>query len=125
MKVAIIGLAQSGKTTLFRALTGASSGREKGSLNLGTVKVPDGRVDRLSAIYQPARTTHAVLEIVEANAPAAKADRRPGQDPALDSAFLNLVKPMDAFLLVLRAFDEECLNEPATDAESQIGRAHV
>ncbi|MBM4394880.1 MAG: redox-regulated ATPase YchF [Deltaproteobacteria bacterium] len=118
MKVALIGLPQSGKTMLFRALTGVEAGREKGGLTMGTVKVPDARVDRLSTIYNPVKTTHAAIELVEAHAP--HRSERKANESALDGAFLNLVKPMDAFLLVARAFDEEGLSEPAKDATAVV-----
>lgn len=112
MKAAIIGLPQSGKTTLFQALAGSRSARERGALSIGTVKVPDPRVDRLAEMYRPERVIHASLEVVEAHAPGMGRDsRRQG----LDAAFLNLVRPMDAFLLVVRAFDEEGLDEPVRD----------
>jgi GTP-binding protein YchF len=119
MKVALIGLPQSGKTTMFRSLTGAGGHREKGALNLGVVKVPDVRVDRLSDIFQPKKKVYAVIEVVEANAPHAS-EKKQGQS-ALDAAFLNLVKPMDAFLLVTRAFDEEGLCEPRADVDVILG----
>ena len=69
MKVALVGLPQSGKTMLFQALTGIEGGREKGGLTMGTLKVPDSRVDRLAELFQPKKTTHAVIELVEAHAP--------------------------------------------------------
>ncbi len=117
MKAAIIGLPQSGKTTLFQAMAGSRATRERGALTIGTVKVPDPRVDRLAEMYHPQRVVHATLEVVEAHAPAmGHSDRREG----LDAAFLNLVRPMDAFLLVVRAHDEEGLNEPARDAEAVL-----
>ena len=119
MKVALIGLPQSGKTTLFQTLTGVDAGREKAGLSIGTVKVPDARVDRLAEIYKPKKTTHAVIEIVEAHTPH-KSEKKTNES-ALDAAFLNVVKPMDAFLLVARAFDEEGLREPASDVETVIG----
>jgi len=116
MKVALIGLPQSGKTTMFQALTGVEGAREKAQLTLGSVKVRDSRLDRLSAIYHPVKTTHATIELVEAHATHQK-ERKPNESP-LDGAFLNLVKPMDAFLLVVRAFDE--LSEPATDVNTLL-----
>lgn len=118
MKAAIIGLPQSGKTTLFQALAGSDGGKEKGGLIMGTVPVPDTRVDRLTAMYQPKRTVHAVLEIVEAQAPSLGNQEKKGQ--GLDSAFLNLVKPMDAFVLVVRAFDGEELCDPAKDVRTVV-----
>ena len=117
MKVALVGLPQSGKTSLFTALTGAES-REKAGMTLGTMKVPDARVDKLSEMYQPKKTTHAVIELVEAHAP--HKDERKANKSALDAGFLNLVKPMDAFLLVVRAFDEEGVNDPRTDFDTLL-----
>jgi hypothetical protein len=82
------------------------------------VKVPDVRVDRLAEIFNPRKKVYAQIEVVEAQAPHT-GERKPGQS-GLDGAFLNLVKPMDAFLLVVRAFDEEGLNEPASDAAAVV-----
>ena len=119
MKVALIGLPQSGKTTMFQALVGPGTSREHGALNLGMVRVPDERVDRLAEIYNPKKRVYAQIEVVEAHAPRA-GEKKPGQGSALDAAFLNLVKPMDAFLLVSRAFDEEGLCDPRTDVEAIV-----
>ena len=118
MKVALVGLPQSGKTSLFTALTGTEPGREKAGITLGTVKVPDARVDKLSQMYRPKKTTHAVIEVVEARAP--HKDERKADKSALDAGFLNLVKTMDAFLLVVRAFDEEGLNDPRADLDTLL-----
>src|ERR1700693_5537180 len=70
MKVAIIGLANSGKTTIFNALTGLNiETTVYASLisepHLGIVKVPDERLDRLTEIYKPKKTTHATVEYVD------------------------------------------------------------
>ena len=118
MKVALVGLPQSGKTSLFKALTGAEPSREKAGMTLGTVKVPDARVDRLSEMYRPKKTTHAVIELVEAHAP--HKDEGKANKSGLDAGFLNLVKPMDAFLLVVRAFDEEGVNDPRADFDTLL-----
>ena len=118
MKVALVGLPQSGKTSLFTALTGTEPGREKGGMRLGTVKVPDARVDKLSGMYRPKKTTYAVIEIVEAHTP--HKDERKANKSALDAGFLNLVKPMDAFLFVVRAFDEEGLNDARADFDTLL-----
>src|SRR6185295_3842314 len=118
MKVALVGLPQSGKTSLFTALTGTEPAREKAGMTLGTVKVPDARVDKLSEMYKPKKTTHAVIELVEAHAP--HKDEAKANQSALDAGFLNLVKPMDAFLLVVRAFDEEGLNDPRADFDTLL-----
>jgi ribosome-binding ATPase YchF (GTP1/OBG family) len=67
MKVGIIGLPQSGKRTIFRALTGtraikAGEETKKGEQSLVTVNVPDERVDYLSKTFQPKRTVYAQIE---------------------------------------------------------------
>jgi len=61
MKAGLVGYAQSGKTTLFNALTGLHKGGPvaRGQVNLGAIKVPDKRVDALAAIFKPRKTTHA------------------------------------------------------------------
>lgn len=121
MKIAIIGLAQSGKSSLFHALTGGEPGRDKGGFTMGTVQVPDARVDRLSAVYQPKKTTYANVELVDTMPPQAKATGGAG----FDGSFLAAVRPMDAFLLVLRAFDEPGLCEPAVDAATMLSEMAV
>jgi len=118
MKVAVIGLPQSGKSTFFHALTGPSGSRNKGDLSIGMVSVPDERLDRLTDMFEPGRTIHAVIELVEAHAPSLGS--RDGSVHGLDAAFLNMVKPMDAFLLVTRSFDGEGMCDPAGDVETVI-----
>lgn len=118
MKVALVGLPQSGKTSLFTALTGTEPARAKAGITLGSVKVPDARVDALSRMYQPKKTTYAVIEVVEAHAP--HKDEAKANKSVLDAGFLNLVKAMDAFLLVVRAFDEEGLNDPRADIDTLL-----
>src|SRR5439155_1204746 len=70
MKIGLIGLAKSGKTTLFNLLTGSSiatarydSGRAE--LHTGMARVPDPRVDRLAALFKPRKTTYATFEVVD------------------------------------------------------------
>ena len=56
MQIAIVGLAGSGKTTVFNTLTrgpGRDRRLRRGHLNVGVVKVPDERLDRLAAIFKP------------------------------------------------------------------------
>src|SRR5207247_4305580 len=70
MKIGLIGLAKTGKTTLFNLLTGSTvatarydTGRAE--LHTGVARVPDPRVDRLSARFQPKRTTYASFDVVD------------------------------------------------------------
>jgi hypothetical protein len=63
MKLGIIGLPQSGKTTVFEALTKNLSGSaRKGEERLSTIRVPDSRIDILSEMYKPQKTTYAQVE---------------------------------------------------------------
>jgi GTP-binding protein YchF len=99
MKAGLVGYAQSGKTTLFDALTGqhrhgAAAGR---GVNLGVIKVPDPRVDALAAIFKPKLTTFAEMHFVDVPGAAAKGS-------GLDAESLRALAEVDAFCLVVRGF---------------------
>jgi len=66
MKAGLVGYAQSGKTTLFNALTGLHKGgaAARGQVNLGAIKVPDPRVEALAAIFKPRKTSWAEMLFV-------------------------------------------------------------
>src|SRR5881628_3040315 len=103
MKIGLIGLAKSGKTTLFNLLTGSSiatarydAGRPE--LHTGVARVPDPRVDRLTALFKPRKTTYATFEVVDLAGIAR------GERAGLDTKeFRNA----DALLHVVRAFADE------------------
>ncbi len=66
MKVGLVGFAGSGKTTVFNTLTGlAVPTGFGGDVHLGTVKVPDARIDALSRIFSPKKTTYATIDFVD------------------------------------------------------------
>ncbi len=68
MEIAIIGTQGSGKTTLFDVMTKGKGSRGKGFIDhVGKVFIPDDRVDRLSEIFNPAKTTYASFELFEFN----------------------------------------------------------
>ena len=73
MKTGIIGLPQVGKTSLFKILTKADiSGRSFANpreAHLGIAKVPDDRLDRLAAQYNPKKLTHATVDALPAAIP--------------------------------------------------------
>ena len=76
MKLGIIGLPQSGKTTVFEALTGNISGSaRKGEERIGTIRVPDSRIDLLSQMYGPQKTTFAQVEYFLPGTVAANKDQ--------------------------------------------------
>ena len=103
MKLGILGLPQSGKTTLFQALTRGhvEAGSARGEkVHLGSVRVPDSRLDHLGAMYQPKKFTPAKVDYVDA--PAVEAAGR--ERGALSS--LTALRDVDAFVLVVRAFED-------------------
>ena len=62
MKIGLVGFAGSGKTTVFNTLTGLDVPTGfGGELHLGTVKVPDERIDSLSRLFKPKKTTYAEI----------------------------------------------------------------
>jgi len=112
MKMGLIGFASSGKTTVFNSLTGQhietggfSAG--KGKLNLGVTKVPDVRIDTLSRIFKPKKTTYA--EVQFADLPPGSPD---GTKEGLDPQMLAQIRELDALSLVLREFESPNVAAP-------------
>lgn len=97
MKIGLVGFAASGKTSVFSALTGAEAGGGKGAL--GTVHVPDARVDRLSAMWTPRKTTYAEITFE---------DFPPGSFAArsIAAAVLGEMRTLDVLAEVVDAFSE-------------------
>lgn len=96
MKAGLVGYAQSGKTTLFNALTGLHAGA-RAQVNLGAIKVPDPRIDALSALFKPKKTTYAEMRFVDVPGPK-------GKGTGLDVEALRALTEVDAFCLVVRGF---------------------
>jgi GTP-binding protein YchF len=104
MDVAIIGLPQSGKTTVFNALTHGNADTTGGSgsaseLHVGVVKVPDTRLDILAEMYYPRKIVQAEIKYWDL----------PGGDPTRRSQGIsgqhrNILQGADAFLLLVRTF---------------------
>jgi hypothetical protein len=106
MKVGIAGFPRSGKTTVFNALTGQHAAvggfTEAGKVHLGTIKVPDPRVDRLSAIFHPRKTIYT--EIVFVDFPPAS---EVAGGSALETGTLTQMRETDALVQVVRGFLDE------------------
>jgi hypothetical protein len=110
VKIAITGLANSGKTTLFNALTGqnlettiyASLMAEP---HLGVVKVPDARIEKLTEIYKPKKTAYATVEYVDYIG-LTKGDVEQNRK------VFDLVKDVDAVVHVIRGFEDETVVHP-------------
>ena len=101
MKIALIGLPQTGKKTVFSLLTGIGLDHLLGraaEYHVGTVKVADPRVDKLSAMYHPQKTKYAEIECTLAPAPPHESKPR--------EQWLSKLKEMDALCHVVRAFED-------------------
>src|SRR6266511_5674654 len=125
MQIAIVGLAASGKTTVFNTLTRghAQTGGFGGmQLNVGAVKVPDERLDRLAEIFKPRKVIHADVTYADLPAPPASSEGRIDTEE-LPAEHLARLRDSDALLHVVRAFDDpanphpEGSVDPARDIE--------
>ena len=107
MEIGIIGLPASGKTTVFNALTRgrANVASYGGKPNVGVAAVPDGRLDRLAALYEPRKPVSAMVSYVDIPPPATPSDRMRG----ISGQYLNDLQRVDAMLIVARAFDDEAV----------------
>ncbi|RMF40775.1 MAG: redox-regulated ATPase YchF, partial [Anaerolineae bacterium] len=119
MKLGIIGLAQSGKTTLFNALTRGdqpttmSGGRF--DVHTAVVDVPDQRVERLSAMFNPRKTTYAKVTYAD----IAGLESGSGSRQGFPGPVLNQLSQMDGFIHVVRCFDDPAVPHPFGDVNPQ------
>ncbi len=126
MKLGIIGLPQSGKTTIFNAITRgdapttASAGRFE--VHTAVVDVPDERVTKLSEMFNPRKTIYAKVtyaDIAGLESGSAKS--------GISGQLLNQLAQMDGFILVVRAFESDLVMHPSgsvdpkRDVESMLG----
>src|SRR5207248_2146773 len=105
MKIGLVGLPKSGKTTLFNLLTGSDvpTSRYDGGraeLHTGVARVPDERIDRLSGLFSPKKTTYATFQVVDL------AGIEKGGRASLDT---KEFRDADALLHVVRGFADEAL----------------
>jgi ribosome-binding ATPase len=101
MKVGLIGHRGAGKTTIFNMLTGLQAqvgGFGKDEIHLGVIKVPDERIDRLSQMFKPKKTTYAEIRF---------SDFPPQAEDNLKSSntLVMQMREVDAIALVLRDFE--------------------
>jgi GTP-binding protein YchF len=113
MRIGIIGLPNSTKTTVFNALTRSeveTAAYSTGQIetHVATVAVPDARVDRLCEMFQPRKTTWAQIQYYD----IAGLRVGIGKEGGLSGPLLNLVAQSDAFLHVVRAFGDERVPHP-------------
>lgn len=116
MKVGLVGFAGSGKTTVFNTLTSLHVPTGfGGEVHLGAVKVPDERIDALSRIFKPKKTTYA--EIVFSDIPG----EHGAESKGLSRKALERIREQDVLCLVLRAFSNpaaERAPDPVADLQA-------
>lgn len=118
MKVGLVGFAGSGKTTIFNTLTGLTAevggygAREKA--NIGVIKVPDLRVDKLAELFNPKKKTYAEISFVDVAGPQADGSER--SESGLDAKLVQHMREVDALVHVVRAFDNPMLTQSADPA---------
>lgn len=108
MKLGIIGLSGSGKTTVFEALTREFAGTGGGTeTRIGTIHVPDARIDRLSEIYKPKKTIYAQVEYL---LPGKAEQKKAGGGD--DEALMRAVRDTDALIHVVRNYSGYGMEPP-------------
>src|SRR5579863_2075771 len=104
MKTGIIGLPQVGKTSLFQILTKAHLSAQSANpreAHIGVAKVPDDRLDRLAALYNPKKLTHTSVDYVDVGAI--------GQDALKETAYVGHLRQVDALAHVVRVFEDSAI----------------
>ena len=105
MELALIGLPQSGKSTLLRALTrgrteAASHGSSRMEINTGVTYMADSRLETLAGIFKPPKTVPVEMRFLDVPAPYA------GDMRGIAGQFLNTVQGVDALVHVVRRFED-------------------
>ena len=115
MKLGIIGLPQSGKTTLFNAVSGLEEavGDYSQAVHRAVIKVPDERLDNLAELFEPEKVTHAEIEFLDAAAFTGKG-RKAGDEPDI----MHDLRTMDAVVIVVDDFSDNA--QPERDLRNLI-----
>ncbi len=114
----LVGLPNAGKSSLYNALTGGGALAAPYAFatkdpNIGVAKVPDDRLDRLSAMSASKKTIHATVEVVDIGGLVEGASKGEG----LGNKFLANIREVDAIVFVLRAFEDDDVTGPSDPLE--------
>ena len=114
MRIGLFGFPKTGKSSLFSLLTGASAAPAGGrdAVQLGIAKVPDARLDRLTAMHKPKKTTPATVEYMDLAAIE--------KGEAAEALPLEQLRTVDALAHVVRAFRDESI--PHVEGTIDAGR---
>ena len=111
MQIGIAGLPASGKATIFATLLKhktSEGGHHKHEAERGVVKVPDDRLERLTAMFNPKKKVNAVIEYVKVQGFEGGGEKPQGLPPQ----FLANMKTVEAILLMVRAFENDLAPHP-------------
>jgi len=111
MYISIIGKAGAGKTTLFQALSGMAKSAGSASHGIVAIDVPDERLDYLTGIFNPRKTVYARIDVSDSVA----IDEGDLKNETLNQKSIQQLRSSDAFLLILRNFDNGEIIDPHTD----------
>lgn len=105
MDIGILGLAASGKSTVFSLLTGQESSARHDTTGTGMAAVPDERLTKLTSMFNPRKHTPAVIRYIDV--PGIPAE--PGREGALN---ISELRAMDVLMVVVRAFSNDSVSHP-------------
>jgi GTP-binding protein YchF len=118
LQFGIIGLGQSGKTTVFNALSGSSASvgdySSSKTPNIAMVKIPEPRVDHLAELFKAKTKKYGEIEFIDIAGMAGKgaADRKELAGKLDDSGYVHAVRMAQALLIVVRCFDDANIPHP-------------
>ncbi|MFC2012676.1 redox-regulated ATPase YchF [Chloroflexota bacterium] len=121
--IGIIGLAKSGRTTIFNALTGGNVDTVSSAPHIGTAKVPDARLNTLADIFHPKRVVPAEVRYIDVSASL----KSLAEDKAPSNQFLSQLSKVDVLINVVRAFPDESIPHPegSLDMERDISAMNL
>lgn len=109
MQIGLVGLQFSGKSTLFHTLSKSESSQaQKEEIAIEVVKIPDERLDKCSAIFNPKKQVNATIEVFDIPGLRMSEDNK----VKITSTFLNSVRNNDALFYIVRSFKDESVPHP-------------